>query len=136
MSDINDGTVTLAIERELSSPPDQVWRALTDSNLIEQWLMPNDFQLKAGQAFKLNGDWGTVDCTVLQITPGSQLKYSWVAFGLDSTVTYTLTPVSTGTLLRVEQAGFKPDQQQFYDGAKGGWQRFMANLEQVVASLG
>ena len=53
--------------------------------------------------------------------------------GLESVVTWTLTPTSTGTHLRMEQSGFRPDQQQAYQGAKYGWQKFFANLEQVLA---
>jgi hypothetical protein len=33
----------------------------------------------------------------------------------------------------MEQSGFRPDQQQAYQGAKFGWQKFLANLEQVLA---
>jgi hypothetical protein len=36
----------------------------------------------------------------------------------------------------MEQSGFRPDQQQAYQGAKGGWQRFIDGLEKVVAKLG
>jgi uncharacterized protein YndB with AHSA1/START domain len=35
----------------------------------------------------------------------------------------------------MEQAGFRPDQQQAYHGAKHGWQGFFANLEQVLARV-
>jgi uncharacterized protein YndB with AHSA1/START domain len=47
-------------------------------------------------------------------------------------VTWTLTPTGTGTHLRMEQSGFRPDQQA-YQGAKHGWQQFFANLGQVLA---
>lgn len=53
--------------------------------------------------------------------------------GLESVVTWILTPTSSGTHLRMEQTGFRPDQNQAYQGAKFGWQRFLANLEQVLA---
>jgi hypothetical protein len=33
----------------------------------------------------------------------------------------------------MEQAGFRPDQQQAYHGARFGWQKFFGNLEQVLA---
>jgi uncharacterized protein YndB with AHSA1/START domain len=33
----------------------------------------------------------------------------------------------------MEQSGFRPDQQQAYQGAQHGWQQFLANLEQVLA---
>jgi uncharacterized protein YndB with AHSA1/START domain len=51
-------------------------------------------------------------------------------------VTFTLTPTSRGTLLRMEQVGFRPDQKQAYGGAKAGWQAFLANLEQVLERVG
>jgi hypothetical protein len=33
----------------------------------------------------------------------------------------------------MEQAGFRPDQQQAYQGAKWGWQKFVGKLEEVLA---
>jgi uncharacterized protein YndB with AHSA1/START domain len=47
-------------------------------------------------------------------------------------VTFTLTPTPGGTHLRMEQSGFRPDQKQAFGGALAGWQRFLANLEQVA----
>lgn len=63
------------------------------------------------------------------------MSYTWDAMGLESVVTLTLTPTSTGTLLRVEQTGFRPDQQAFYQGAKAGWPRFFAALDQVLGRI-
>jgi len=48
-------------------------------------------------------------------------------------VTFTLTPTSTGTHLRMEQSGFRQDQRQAFGGAKAGWQQFFVKLEQVLA---
>ena len=55
--------------------------------------------------------------------------------GLETTVTLTLTPTKTGTNLRMEQSGFPADRPQNYQGAKYGWQGFLAKLEQVVGRL-
>jgi uncharacterized protein YndB with AHSA1/START domain len=55
--------------------------------------------------------------------------------GLESTVTWTLTPTAAGTRLRMEQVGFRADQEQAYQGAKFGWPRFFGSLEQVLARL-
>ena len=63
------------------------------------------------------------------------VSYTWAAYGLESVVTWTLTPSSTGTHLRMEQSGFRPDQQQAYQGAYYGWQGFFAALEQVLARI-
>jgi len=48
-------------------------------------------------------------------------------------VTFTLTPTRTGTHLRMEQVGFRPDQKQAFGGAHAGWKQFLGNLEQVLA---
>ena len=95
--------------------------------------MDNDFAPVVDQRFNLRGDWGVVDCKVLEVEPNKTLSYTWDALGLESVVTWTLTPTPTGTRLHMEQSGFRPDQERAYQGAKFGWQKFFAALEQVVA---
>ena len=94
-----------------------------------------DFKPVVNHRFSLRVDWGAVDCQVLEVEPNKTLSYRWAAYGLETVVTWTLTPTSAGTHLRMEQSGFRPDQQQYYQGAKGGWQRFFANLEQILARM-
>jgi uncharacterized protein YndB with AHSA1/START domain len=125
---------SVIVEREIPFPPEKIWRALTQPHLIEAWLMRNDFSLAVDHRFSLHGDWGSVDCRVTEVEPNRTLSYTWGAMGLESIVTWTLTPTRAGTHLRLEQAGFKPDQKQAYQGAKFGWRKFFANLEQVLAS--
>ena len=127
-------TRSVVVERESPFPPERVWRALTQPHLIEEWLMKNDFRPDLGHAFTMSGDWGSVDCKVLEIDPPGLLAYSWAAFGLESVVTFTLTATESGTHLRMEQAGFRTDQPQFYGGAAASWPGFIAKLEQTVAS--
>ena len=133
-------TRTVIVEREMPHPPEKLWRALTQPHLIEEWLMKNDFKPAVGHRFNLRGEWGGVlDCEVLTIEPQKTLAYTWnfshedAAFDLKSVVTFTLTPTTRGTHLRVEQRGFRPDQKQAFGGAKMGWERFLGNLEQVAA---
>jgi uncharacterized protein YndB with AHSA1/START domain len=133
MSKPSTETLSVVVEREVPFPPEKVWRALTQPELIEKWLMKNDFKPVVGHAFTLRADWGAVDCKVLAVEPKKTLSYTWAAYGLESIVTWTLAPTSAGTRLRMEQSGFPPDQPQYYEGAKGGWQRFFAALEQVLA---
>ncbi|MGB8324275.1 MAG: SRPBCC domain-containing protein [Candidatus Acidiferrum sp.] len=126
-------TRSVVIEREMAHPPEKVWRALTQSSLLEEWLMKNDFQPVVGHRFSFRADWGAVEGQVLAVEPNKMLSYGWAAFGLESVVTWTLTPTSTGTLLRMEHSGFRADQQQAYQGAKYGWQGFLAALDKVLA---
>ncbi|HEV7290915.1 MAG TPA: SRPBCC domain-containing protein [Devosia sp.] len=133
------GLRTAIVEREFAYPPEKLWRALTQPHLIEEWLMKNDFALELGHKFQLRGEWGgTLDCEVLAIEPNRMLSYSWnfasddPAYALESVVTLTLTPTATGTHLRMEQSGFRPDQKQAYGGAHAGWKGFLDQLEDVA----
>ena len=82
-----------------------------------------------------------LDCEVLTIEPQKTLSYTWnfpnedPLFSLESVVTFTLTPTPTGTHLRVEQTGFRPDQKQAYGGAHAGWKGFLKNLDQLLDKL-
>ena len=131
---------SVVVEREFPHPPEKLWRALTQPHLMEEWLMKNDFKPQVGHQFNLRGDWGGVlDCEVLTIEPERTLAYTWnfahadAAFNLKSVVTFTLTPSGTGTHLRVEQVGFRPDQKQAFGGAHAGWKQFLEKLDQVLA---
>ena len=131
-------TRSVVVEREVAFPPEKIWRALTQPHLIGEWLMKNDFKPVVGHRFNLRKDPQpnlsvVVDCQVLVVEPNKTLSYTWAAYGLESVVTWTLTPTSTGTHLRMEQSGFRPDQQQAYKGAKGGWRQSFAALEKVLA---
>lgn len=134
------GTRSVVIERDIAHPPAKLWRALTQPHLIAEWLMQNDFAPQVGHRFNLRGEWGGVlDCEVLALEPEKTLSYSWdfrhedPAYDLRSVVTFTLTPSETGTHLRVEQAGFRPDQKQAFGGAHAGWKAFLDKLEPVAA---
>ena len=140
MNQTSAETRSVAVEREVPFPPEKIWRALTQPHLIEEWLMKNDFKPEVGHSFNLRGDWGGVlDCEVLAVEPNRTLTYTWnfshddPAYDLRSVVTFTLVPTDTGTRLRVEQSGFRPDQKQAFGGARAGWQQFLAKLEEVLA---
>ncbi len=135
MNDTSLQTRTVTVEREFAHPPEKIWRALTQPHLIEAWLMKNDFVPALHHRFKLSADWGAVECEVLEIEPNRSLSYTWAAMGLDSVVTWTLTPAGAGTHLKMEQTGFQPGQDAAYNGAKYGWNKFTAALDEVLAKL-
>jgi uncharacterized protein YndB with AHSA1/START domain len=138
---MNTETKSVVIERDLAHPPEKIWRALTQPHLLAEWLMQNDFKPAMGHRFNLRtqayGDWnGIIDCEVLAIEPNKTLSYTWESgngpLRVTSVVTFTLTPTNSGTHLRVEQSGFRPDQKQAFGGAKFGWQKFLGNLDQLL----
>lgn len=139
-------TRSLVIEREMPHPPEKVWRALTQSALLAEWLMQNDFAPKVGHRFNFRAPpmphWnGVVDCEVLAVEPNRRLSYSWnasgaeAANGLKTVVTWTLTPTKAGVLVRMEQSGFRPEEEANYQGAQYGWQKYIAALDHVAAAL-
>ena len=129
MSDVR----TVVVEREMDHAPEKIWRALTQPHLIQEWLMQSDFAPDLGHKFQFKAEWGAVECKVLEVEHKKRLAYNWEAYGLESVVTWTLEPTANGTLLRMEQEGFKPDQNQAFHGARHGWQNFFNQLENVLA---
>ncbi|MFL5298672.1 MAG: SRPBCC domain-containing protein [Phenylobacterium sp.] len=139
-------TRSIVVERTMPHPPQKVWRALTQAELVGEWLMKNDLQPVVGHKFNfrsepVNGWNGVTDCEVLEVLPEARLVYSWnasgeqAATGIKSIVTWTLTPVAGGTLLRMEHAGFRPTDEGFYQGASYGWPKMIEALEGVAGRL-
>jgi uncharacterized protein YndB with AHSA1/START domain len=133
-------TRSLVIEREMPHPPEKIWRALTQGSLIEEWLMKNDFQPVVGHRFNFRStpapNWnGVIDGEVLVVEPNSRLAYSWGSMGGTSVVTWTLTPTKGGTHVRMEQTGFRSEEDTNYKGATYGWNKFIGSLENVAGKL-
>jgi len=107
--------------------------------------MKNDFQLEAGHRFHFRtaptSQWdGIVSCEVLEVdAPGSgdfaRLIYSLAAAGLSTVVTWTLTPKPYGVQLRMEQSGFRPQDDYSFQGATRAWERFIPALEECAGGL-
>jgi uncharacterized protein YndB with AHSA1/START domain len=145
MNEATTATRSIVMEREVPHPPEKVWRALTQGALIEEWLMKNDFQPVVGHRFSLRGTpqphWdGVVEGEVLEASPNKRVSYTWNgsyargATGLRTVVTWTLAATKGGTLVRMEQSGFRPEDEG-YRGASYGWQQIIGNLERVLATL-
>nr|BFE87558.1 hypothetical protein GCM10020093_101590 [Planobispora longispora] len=75
---------TIEVDEFLPHPPAKVWRALTDSDLLARWLMPNDFKPVVGHRFTFAtqpvprvGFDGIIRCEVLEIDDGRLLRIGW-----------------------------------------------------------
>jgi uncharacterized protein YndB with AHSA1/START domain len=136
-------TDSISFEFDLKHPPAKVWRALTDPVLLTEWLQPVfDFKLDPGAPFKFKTQpypgWdGVVDCRVLEVELHKKLSYTWVVgdMGLDTVVTFTLTPTPSGTLLTLVQSGFKPEQKQNFGGARYGWKMMGTKLIDALGRM-
>ena len=135
-------TESISFEFDLHHSPEKVWRALTDPVLLAEWLLPViDFKLDPGAAFTFKTQpypgWdGLVNCRILEVEAPKKLSYTWVvAFGLDTVVTFTLTPTASGTHLSLVQSGFKPDQKKNFGGARYGWKMMGGKLVDLLGSI-
>jgi uncharacterized protein YndB with AHSA1/START domain len=132
-------TDAISFELDLHHSPKKVWRALTDPELLSEWLLPViGLELEAGATFTLRTQpqpgWdGTVNCRLLEIEEQKKISYTWVAGDfIDTVVTFTLTPTASGTLLGIVQSGFKPNQKQNFGGARYGWRLMGGRLAELL----
>ena len=140
-------TDAISFEFDLPHMPEKVWRALTDPELLSEWLLPVvGLELEPGAAFTLKTQpypgWdGIVNCRMLEIDTHRKLSYTWVVgdsaqgFHLDTVVTFTLTPTASGTRLSLVQSGFKPEQKQNFGGARYGRNLMGGKLVDLLARI-
>jgi uncharacterized protein YndB with AHSA1/START domain len=134
-------TETISFEFDLHHSPEKVWRALTDPVLLTEWLLPVvELTLEPGAAFTFKTQpypgWdGIVNCRILEIEANRKLSYTWSVPFLDTVVTFTLTPTTTGTRLSLVQSGFTPDQRRESGGARYGWKLMGGKLVDLLARI-
>jgi uncharacterized protein YndB with AHSA1/START domain len=143
---------TIRREILIPQPREQVWRALTESATLAEWMFPNDFEPRVGHRFtfqvppnpKVNFDGLVVCCEVLECEPpsgsvGGRLAFSWSAGGLEGTqVSFRLEPDGEGTRVLFEHSGFdvtQPWGEQAFKGAEFGWAKMLNQLTAVIAGL-
>lgn len=127
--------------------PEIVWEYLTQAELIEQWLMKNNFELKLGHDFQFNSGPvpslefdGIVYCKVLEIEPLKKLTYSWKCgpgngkITIDSIVYWTLLAKDNGTELVLENSGFKEADFNvlIFNAMDKGWLENMNKINKVI----
>ena len=129
-----------------SHPPEQVWEYLTRAELMELWLMPNDFLPILGHDFQfrikpmpqLDFD-GIVYCKVLEIVPYQTLSYSWKTgpgegkIELDSIVVWKLIPKDNGTALLLEHTGFRGfENYGMFSAMNDGWFKNIQKIAELI----
>src|SRR5690242_19271534 len=103
----------IVLEVSYPAAPEFVWRALTEPELLREWLMDNDFRAAVGVRCKFRmpaqpGFSGRIECEVLEVVPNRRLVYTWDGGGSwgKTTVWWTLDADGTGTHLKLEHRGF------------------------------
>ena len=133
----------ISLRATFPHPPERVWFALTDRRALTEWLMPTtDFEPRLGHRFQFRVDnprgWSAiVDCEIVEVEPLRRLAYTWKSAipgttrVMDTRVTWTLEPVGSGTLLRLEHEGFRSSLGGFVlrnFALRPGWNRMVKRL--------
>ena len=133
---------SISFEFDLHHVPEKVWRALTEPQLLAEWLLPViEQKLEPGGALILKKDdpppgWdGIVNGRYLEIEAHKKLSYSWRVGDIDTVVTFGLTPTASGTRLSLVQSGFKPQQKYNLGGARYGWRMMGDKLVELLARI-
>jgi len=104
----------IVIEITYPASLESVWFALTDPELLREWLMDNNFRAEKGARCEFRmppgpGFSGVVQCEVIEVELHRRLVYTWDGGGAwgKTTVVWTLEPSGSGTRLRLEHRDFR-----------------------------
>lgn len=117
---------------------EHVWHALTDSQMINRWLMTtDDFEAKVGTRFTLRDDLrpgfrGYVECQVLEISPPRRMVWSWSSTdGAPPTrLVIELEAHGDGTRLKLRHTGDADE--RTVRGTTAGWARKLGALAEAL----
>jgi uncharacterized protein YndB with AHSA1/START domain len=140
-------TKNIVLDDVFPHAPETVWKTLTSAQLIARWLMkPTGFEAVVGNTFTFQttpgGNWdGVIHCRVLEVVAFRRLVYAWkggdarnTGYGapLDTTVTWSLTPVEAGTRIQLIHAGFVlPGNESAYTVMSGGWKKVIRQIDEI-----
>ncbi|MHA6261557.1 SRPBCC family protein [Sporosarcina sp. CAU 1771] len=131
----------VTLDFQFTSSVKQVWKALTDSDMLEKWIWKNDFKPVIGEEFQFRSEpnewWdGIVNGEVLAVEEPHLLSYTWASAGETTTITWTLkTSSDGGTHMHFEQTGFSEATKATkgaIEGAKYSWTNFGGQLKKLL----
>ena len=124
-----DGRVVQEVR--FRQPVERVWRAISESYELAQWLMENDFEPRVGCRFHLEAGppRGRIAAEVLTLDAPTRLRMRWMLDGVATTVSITLRADGDGTVLRLEHEALTDESRPKFDG---GWVEKFDNLERMM----
>lgn len=90
------------------APIQKVWDAVSTSEGIAAWFMPNDFQPIVGHEFHVQSPFGPSPCEVTEINAPNRLSFTWDTEGW--VITFILKELGDQTEFTLIHGGWKtPD---------------------------
>ncbi len=130
----------VSLDFKFNSSIEEVWKALTDSEMLSKWIWENNFKADVGYTFQFKSEpnkwWdGIVNGEVLEVDKPFKLVYTWDSAGEKTTITWTLNESANGTELHFEQTGFSEQTKATkgaIEGATYSWMKFGEKLERLL----
>ncbi|XID91268.1 SRPBCC domain-containing protein [Paenibacillaceae bacterium WGS1546] len=121
------------------APIEKVWQAVSTSEGIAAWFMPNDFEPIVGHEFHLEaGPYGKSPCKVTEVDPPTRLSFNW---GKEWTLTFELNRVGEDrTEFTLVHGGWSAEgvtefgepHEVVRERMNGGWVGLVAKLGEYV----
>jgi uncharacterized protein YndB with AHSA1/START domain len=128
----------VSIEREYSAPPERVFRAWVDLDLLRQWFgcgpgmlwTVHEWDVRVGGAIHVSLDFDTgpfeVKGEFLVVEPPHRLRYRWSD---NQTVDVAIAAAGTGSRVTVRHSGLAESECPVVDA---GWSSALTQLEPVA----
>ena len=122
---------TLVFERRLDFPPGHVWDVLTNQDKVARWLGRVSPGWQLGKEYRLGVGNAAVTGTVLQMSPGLSLQFTWEdPLGDESVLDWQVLQVPNGSLLQLRAHANSAD---FLTEGAAGWQGILDAFDDVAA---
>jgi uncharacterized protein YndB with AHSA1/START domain len=159
MSEPHTPTDAVTIERTLRAPPQRVFDAFLDPDLIRQWMNPPGLSVdrvsvdprvggRISVAHSLNGvSTGSFEGEFVKIAPPRELVYRWAFLGtepekgerFETLVTVTFRPLPGGktrvTVVHSELEDLRARAPQIYTNVVAGWTGSFDKMERVLGGV-
>ena len=114
---------TITIEANIN----KVWNAISTSEALAAWLMPNDFQPVLDHEFHFKSQpqrgWnGIVDCKVKELDPPNKLGFTWQGNNMDQYVSFELKDIDgVSTAFTLVHSGWSEEHAVIREIMYEGW---------------
>jgi len=122
----------------IDAPIQKVWNAISTTEGLALWLMPNDFKLKMDYEFTFISEpkrgWnGIINCKVTEITPPTRLAFTWCGNSLEQYVSFELEEVEQDkTSFLLTHSGWTEENKMIRDIMYEGWGHLAEDLSNKI----